>query len=198
MPATASNEALTVALRQCLIAGMGTPAGRELPLIIVAQSFVATLAGLAERTSTFDIGDEAAERIGREAAERAIAASAWDTAIGERIDTTHVCRLLDVSRQALAKRQQSGSLIGLAGRRIRWFPAWQFDREQRSIRPVVADIVSAFREHLGKADPVLIAAWATTPQDDLDGRTPAQWAVGGNDGEQLTRAAHRAAVRLAQ
>ena len=198
MPASDSDEALTVALRQCLIASTDASAGQDPPMVIVAQSFVAALEGLAERTNTLDIGREAAERIGREAAEQAVSASAWDAAIGERIDTTHVCRLLNVSRQALAKRQHSGSLVGLTGRRIRWFPKWQFDLEQRRIRPVVTDIVSAFREHLGSADPVLIAAWATTPQDDLDGRTPGQWATDGSDNEQLTLAAHRAAVRLAQ
>ena len=198
MPAAASDETLTEALRQRLIAGTDTAAGPVPPMVIVAQSFVAALEGLAERTNSLDIGREAAERIGREAAEQAVAASAWDGAVGERIDTTQACRLLGVSRQALAKRQHSGSLIGLAGRRISWFPAWQFDHEQRCIRPVVADIVSVFRKHLGHADPVLIAAWATTAQDDLDGCTPAQLAAAGNDGEQLTRAAHRAAARLAQ
>lgn len=107
--------------------------------------------------------------------------------------------MLGVSRQALAKRQKHGSLIGLAGRRSTLFPAWQFDQAKRAVRPVVADITAAFRDELGNADPAVIASWATTPQhEDLAGSTPADWIANGTDAEWAVRAACRAASRLAQ
>lgn len=198
MPTTASDDPLTDELRQRLSADTNIEGEHEAPMVIVARSFIETLARQASRTysTVFDI--ETAKQLGRNAAEQVIAAAAWDEVIGERLDTTEVREMLRVSRQALAKRQQSGSLIALEGLRTSWYPAWQFDREQRCIRPAVAKIVAAFRRHLDEADPVLIAAWATTPQPDLSGRTPAHWLSDGRDNEQLVRAASRAAVRLAQ
>lgn len=198
MPTSARDEALLEALRQSLAALGETADGLDPPTVIIAQNFISALAGLGHRTSGLDTAPETAERIGREAAEQAVVACAWDTAVGERIDTTEASRLLDVSRQALAKRQSTGSLVGLPGRRTSWYPTWQFDYTERRIRPEVTKIVAAFREHLDEADPVLIAAWATTPQADLGDRTPAQWLADRRDEEQLMRAASRAAVRLAQ
>ena len=119
--------------------------------------------------------------------------------MGEKLNTTQVAELLGVSRQALAKRQISGSLLGLPGRGTTWYPAWQFDIETQSIRPEVSDLIAAFREHLSDTDPHTIASWASTPQDeDLDGHTPIQWLQSRLDSDQLVTAAHRAAFWLSQ
>ncbi len=158
--------------------------------IVVQRTFASRFEGISA---------EAAEDIGSEAARNAASFAAWSTAIGERLDTSQVCHMLDVSRQALAKRQKHGSLVGLAGRRSTWFPAWQFDQAERSVRPIVADITAAFREKLGEVDPMLIASWATRHQhEDLEGSTPADWIENGKDPDWVVRAAHRAASRLAQ
>ena len=151
----------------------------------------------ASRFESIDAED--AEKIGVEAAKSAASFAAWSEAIGDRLDTAQVCKMLGISRQALAKRQKHGSLVGLAGQRSKWFPIWQFDQKRRNVRPVVARITAAFREALGDADPMLIASWATRRQhEDLEGATPAEWISSGKEPESLVRAARRAASRLAQ
>lgn len=128
-----------------------------------------------------------------------LTAVAWSRIVGDRLDTSEVARMLGVTRQALAKRQRSGSLLGLRGRATTWFPVWQFDTRERCVRPVTADVIAAFREHLGDVDPVLVASWATTAQDeDLGGATPSEWIESRPDHRRLIESAHRAAARLAQ
>lgn len=142
---------------------------------------------------------EEASRLGQRAAENVLAAAQWSSVVGDRIDTTQVAAMLGVSRQALAKRQQSGSLLGLAGDGTTWYPTWQFDETEECIRPEVRDLIGAFRDRLDNVDPLLIAAWATTnQQEDLDGSTPAQWLRTGRNPEQLRQSAERAAARLAR
>lgn len=198
MPMTASDDALTEALRRRLATGGDARSEHEAPMVLVARSFIDALARQANRTYSTVFDDETAELLGRAAADQVVVAAAWDEAIGDRLDTTQVRELLGISRQALAKRKLSGSLLALEGQRTSWYPVWQFDREQRRVQPVIVGIIAAFREHLGEADPVLIAAWATTPQEDLDEQTPAQWIEAIQDSERLMLSARRAAVRLAQ
>ena len=138
-------------------------------------------------------------KIGNDAAEAAVSALAWSDAVGERYDTSQVCRMLSVTRQALAQRQQKGSLIGLPGNRTTWCPAWQFDVRTRRIRSVVPDVVAAFREHLDPCSSAVIAAWATNPQpEDLAGSTPADWIRQGRNEQMVVTAAGRAAEYFAQ
>ena len=190
-------------LRECL-AGSAAGGGADVEasehvVCAVLRGFASTAAQQAIASRFEGISAAAAEQIGAEAARNAASFAAWSTAIGDRLDTSQVCDMLDVSRQALAKRQKHGSLIGLAGRRSTLFPAWQFDQVKRTVRPVVADITATFRDELGDADPALIASWATTPQhEDLEGSTPADWIASGKDAEWLVRAARRAASLLAQ
>ena len=143
--------------------------------------------------------DEASE-LGAKAAEEVVASARWSRLVGDRIDTSEASRVLGISRQALSKRQASGSLLGLPGHNTTWFPTWQFDIESESIRPEVRDIIGAFRDALGKgADPFLIASWASTTQhEDLNGSSPAEWLADGKDIEQLRQAAQRAAERSAR
>ncbi len=143
--------------------------------------------------------DEACE-LGAKAAEVVVASARWSRLVGDRIDTSEASRVLGISRQALSKRQASGSLLGLPGHNTTWYPTWQLDIENESIRPEVRDIVGAFRDALGEgADPFLIASWASTTQhEDLNGSSPPEWLADGKDIEQLRQAAQRAAERSAQ
>ena len=143
--------------------------------------------------------DEACE-LGAKAAEVVVASARWSRLVGDRIDTSEASRVLGISRQALSKRQASGSLLGLLGHNTTWYPTWQLDIENESIRPEVRDIIGAFRDALGEgADPFLIASWASTTQhEDLNGSSPAEWLADGKDIEQLRQAAQRAAERSAQ
>ena len=161
----------------------------------VIDGFVEALASDAEPLGKLETHE--AKRLGRRAASQVLAAARWSQVVGDRLDTTQVTRLLGVTRQALAKRQQTGSLLGLPGDGTTWYPTWQFDAADARIRPEVRDLIGAFRDRLDKVDPLLIAAWATTPQEeDLAGDTPAHWLRAGRDPDQLRRAAERAATRL--
>jgi hypothetical protein len=165
--------------------------------VAVADGFVQRL---IEDPDMFEKLDEAeARRIGIAAADNALAASHWAQVVGDRLDTSAVTQLLGVSRQALAKRQTSGSILGILGNGTTWYPTWQFDSEKGDARPEIRDIIGAFRDRLDHVEPLVIASWATTPQDeDLDGLTPAHWIRLGRDTERLRRAAERAASRLAR
>ena len=163
----------------------------------VIDGFVEALAADAEMLGKLD-ADEAT-RVGRRAAAQVLAAARWSQVVGDRLDTTQVARLLGVTRQALAKRQHAGSLLGLPGDATTWYPTWQFDIGEARIRPEVRGLIGAFRDRLDDIDPLVIAAWATTPQDeDLDGEAPAQWLREGRDPDQLRCAAERAAARLSR
>lgn len=147
----------------------------------------------------WDVVPEDAVEYGRRAAAAAVAPVLWAKAIGERYDTTAVTDLLGVSRQALHKRSTNGTILGVPGKGTTWFPTWQFDLAAREVRPVVARIIATFRDQLGTFDPLAIAAWATTRQDDdLDGSTPEDWVLTGRDEDQVVEAARRAASALAQ
>ncbi len=163
----------------------------------VADSFVEQLTAAAELLGKLD--DEEAARLGRRAAAQVLASARWSQVVGDRLDTTQVTQLLGVTRQALAKRQSTGSLLGLPGDGTTWYPTWQFDIDAARIRPEVRDLIGAFRDRIDDVDPLVVAAWVTTPQDeDLAGETPAQWLRAGRDADQLRRAAERAAGRLAR
>ncbi|MYB10907.1 MAG: hypothetical protein F4Y28_13140 [Acidimicrobiia bacterium] len=147
-----------------------------------------------------EIDPDEARNLGIRAAEDAIASARWSRLVGDRIDTSEAAELLGVTRQALSKRQTSGSLLGLPGRGTTWYPTWQLDIDKKEIRSEVRQIIGAFRDSLGKkADPFLIASWASTAQhEDLGGLSPAEWLARGNDLEDLRQAAQRTAERLAQ
>ena len=158
---------------------------------------MAELAEIAPRLGA--LTTQSAAELGRDAARQVASAASWSEVVGERLDTSQATAMLGVTRQALAKRQSSGSMVGLPGRRTTWFPIWQFDHRSRRVRPVVKEVTSAFKALLGTAEPALVASWATTPQhEDLDGDTPAHWIETGGDTERVVQAAHRAAARLAQ
>jgi len=167
----------------------------------VALLVDAFLERLSPARREFDeMGADEARDLGTRAAEEAIASARWSRLVGDRIDTSEAAELLGVTRQALSKRQASGSLLGLPGRGTTWYPTWQLDIEKKEIRPEVRHIIGAFRDSLGEgADPFLIASWASTAQhEDLDGLSPAEWLAQGNGPEDLRQAAQRTAQRLAQ
>jgi hypothetical protein len=144
------------------------------------------------------VNPEVAFDWGQRAAATAVAPVVWARAAGEVLETSEVQNLLGVSRQALAKRIAVGSLIGLPAKGRTLFPVWQFDLDEGRVRTAVRAIIEVFRESLGEVDPNLIAAWATTPQDeDLDGSTPASWLAENRDIEVVVESARRLAARMA-
>ena len=146
--------------------------------------------GLHERLE-YDEGVQ----LGRQGALAVFAPLMWMAKIGDRWDTATAAGNLGITRQAIYKRVRSGSLLGVPGRGTTLFPTWQFD-EKNQIRLVVGKIIGTFRD-AGEGDPLTIAAWATTEQDeDLEGLAPAVWITQNRDSDAVVRAARRAANRL--
>lgn len=167
-------------------------------ILTLVDAFLERLS--ASRHVIDEIDPDEASDLGAKAAEEVIASARWSRLVGDRIDTSEAVRVLGITRQALSKRQASGSLLGLPGHNTTWFPTWQLDPDKEAIRPEVRDIIGAFRDALGDgADPFLIASWASTAQhEDLEGSSPAEWLADGNEVERLRQAAQRAAERSAQ
>jgi hypothetical protein len=165
----------------------------------IQDGFVKRLGTLLERHAELieSLSYEEGIALGERAADAALAPVVWNAAVGERWPTNTVTEFLHVTRQALHKRVVAGTALGLAGKGTTWFPVWQFDLESHQLRPVVADIVRAFREELGSVDPYLIASWATTPQRELQ-MSPEVWIALANDNQQLLKVAKRAARAVAR
>lgn|GEM_PF-1019153 len=134
-------------------------------------------------------------RIGRQAGEQAAVAAKWRRRLGETLETQDVTELLGLSRQALDSRKRTGSVLALSGSGTSFYPAWQFDTETRppSVRPITLRIVTTFRQAVDDLSLYIVASWATSPQPELDDRTPADWIATGGADEPVVLAAQRAA-----
>ncbi|MFJ9087888.1 hypothetical protein ACIRL3_36325 [Streptomyces sp. NPDC102384] len=110
---------------------------------------------------------------GREAARTALAPVVWARAVGERIQTAEATALLGVTRQALQKRVQKRTLIGLPGERTTHYPVWQFDPKRKEVRPAAERVLQIFRTS-GEFDPYMIAAWMVAPCEELGEARPAE------------------------
>lgn len=177
-----------------------TAAVREVtPTETVLSSFTdAWLANVSSALDRLDLDDIA--EIGRDAGARAAAAALWRGRVGATLDTQDVTELLGITRQALDSRKRTGSVLAIPGSGTSHYPVWQFDvgGSTAAVRPITLMIVTAFREYLDDVAPFTIAAWATSPQPELDDRTPAEWIVDGGDDEPLVLAARRTAHLEAQ
>lgn len=163
----------------------------------LSEGFNERLVALLKRHEKLlgDLDDEAAKARGAEGADAALAPLIWAAAVGERWPTSTVTEFLHVTRQALHKRLAKGTILGLPGNGTTWFPTWQFDADAREVRPIVGEVLAAFRDELGSADPFTVASWATSPQPEL-GMSPEDWLASGKDPAEVVRVARRAAAEL--
>jgi hypothetical protein len=134
---------------------------------------------------------EAAER----AALLATAAQAWEDELGALLSSADVRKLLGgVSRQRVDELLRARRLVGLrdsAGRRR--FPLFQF-LDGRPLRPLVSAYWTVAD---AAADEWTAASWCVSPDDALEGSSPAGWARADRDAERLARVALQDAARLA-
>lgn len=195
LAAIANLPATQAAISESLGRASYTAALQNRCLALVADSFVTSLIehGSAQAQT---LGDAELVDIGRRAGAQAAAAAAWQSRLGDAIETDVVARLLGgVTRQALDSRKRTGSLFALPGAGTSHYPSWQFafDDDGATVRPVVLRIVSEFREQFGDVSPFTIAAWAVSPQPELDEQTPADWIIQGGDDAPVVLAARRTA-----
>ncbi len=136
------------------------------------------------------------EKAARRAALLAAAGQAWENELGPLLTSAQVRELLGgVSRQRVDELLQARRLIGPrdeSGRRR--FPAFQF-HDGRPLEPLVAAYWTVAE---GTIDEWTAASWCVSPDDALEGRTPAQWALEGRDPARLVRIARQDAARLSQ
>jgi hypothetical protein len=143
--------------------------------------------------------EEEAFELGKEAGRAVLGPVLWRHMLGEdRFDTSAAARLLQVTRQALHKRTQAGKLLAVPGRGTTWYPAWQFDVDNRRVRSSVQAALAAWVDVLGPGfDRETVLAWANSPQPELADRTPAEWIEEGAEERPLVESARRTARRLA-
>ncbi|MBB3040023.1 helix-turn-helix domain-containing protein [Hoyosella altamirensis] len=83
---------------------------------------------------------------------------------------TEAAELLSVSEQAILDRLETGDLVGLKKGREWRLPPWQFSPDtERGFVPGVAQL-----RHVYPGGAVSLTQWATTPNAELDGATPAE------------------------
>ncbi|HUN77845.1 MAG TPA: hypothetical protein VMU32_02895 [Solirubrobacteraceae bacterium] len=137
-------------------------------------------------------------RLSVQAAERAAvlatAAQAWEGELGPLLSSAQVRTLLGgVSRQRVDELLRTRRLIGLrddSGRRR--FPAFQF----LDGRPLESLVDAYWAVASAAVSEWTAAAWCVSPDEALEGSSPALWARTGQDAERLARVALQDATRL--
>ena len=117
------------------------------------------------------------------------APSALDAEIGPFYDTAAVTTLLGgVSKQAVEARRKKHTLLAVKTADGRWaYPTFQFTGN--AVDPRLVPAVQAFRH----APAWSAALWFVTPNPDLDGASPLDWARDERPRETLTASAARTA-----
>ncbi len=135
------------------------------------------------------------ERAGRRGALIVAAASVWARHLGGLLDSEQTRDLLGVkSRQAVHDLVRRGRLLRVedsAGRSL--YPANQFDAHGRPFA-LVAELIETFRP--AGVSPWTIASFLSSPQRELDGRTPQRWLLAGGEEHAVRESAGRIAARL--
>jgi hypothetical protein len=89
---------------------------------------------------------------------------------------TEAAELLDISQQAVLDRLEAGDLIGLKKGREWRLPAWQFSPDaERGFVPGLARLRKVF-----PGGAVSMTEWATSPNVELEGATPADELAAGH------------------
>lgn len=155
------------------------------------EEFRRTLTEIGGQPSSVDD----AEVLGRRAAMVVLAGGAWERALGELLTSAEARILLGgISREALRKRVLSGSVLALRDDAdlIR-YPHWQFDAANSAPFGAVKKLNEIFGE--AGLDAWTLAAFATAPQPELDGRAPVD-VFGDADLEPLFLSARRTVADL--
>lgn len=136
------------------------------------------------------------EHLGRRAALLATSELTWDDHLGPMYEWNDVAAVLGTvgTRQGvndLARRKRLLALPTKGGKLL--YPAFQFSggRMLSGLHQLLAELDSS------GVSPWTQASWFVTPQDELDGETPAAFLSRHAVDERVIHAARRAAVRLA-
>lgn len=107
------------------------------------------------------------------------------------LSRSEIAELLGKSPQAVTGDLEAGRLIGIRDGRHWLIPGWQMAADTPSgVVPGLAELVRAF-----PAGPVALTEWVLRATPDLDGRTPREALLGGDEDQvlRLARSLHAAA-----
>lgn len=125
------------------------------------------------------------------------AANVHDQLVGPFYDTAGLTQWLGITKQAIAKRVEAGTLIAcrIADRRRTWvYPTWQFTAEGNVIAhlPEVWQILRT-----GSEDPWTAALWLRARNPDLDGAVAVEHLRSGGDPTPVLASARADAAQWA-
>ncbi|MFI6432917.1 hypothetical protein [Rhodococcus oryzae] len=102
--------------------------------------------------------------------------SVYDQLVGPFYDTTSLTQWWGVSRQAIAKAADVGTVIACRLDGGGWvYPTWQFT----DLGTVYPHLITLWATLRGAADPWTCAVWLRSPQSELGDRSAADWIAGG-------------------
>jgi hypothetical protein len=158
-----------------------------------AASFKATLRELGFSGDEPELGDAA--RLGRRAALVAVAGALWRDQLGPLLNMRQTQEMLGVSsRQAVHDLIQRNRLLAVSTEdRGTLVPAFQFAETGRP-HEAIPPILRVFADV--QATGWTTASWFTTPNTEIDGRTPIAWIKDGGDQATVLDAAEAAAAPL--
>lgn len=111
--------------------------------------------------------------------------------IGPFYDTPGLVTWLKVSRQALDKKIRAGKLLAcMTSDKVRLYPTWQFTESGALLAGLPETLATL---HQGTTDGWVIAAWMTTPVEELNG-TAVKWLTEGRDARAVLQLAHHDAA----
>jgi hypothetical protein len=158
-----------------------------------AKAFEETLEEISVPGETPGLQDP--QTLGRRAALLVATEAVWGEVLGPLLDAEQVRTLLKVDRREaindLVKEGRILALEGSGGRTL--YPAFLFDSSGCPY-PEVAEIIAIFSGVV--ETPYTIASWFASPQDLLEGETPAAWMQARKNASQLLSAARRSAGEL--
>jgi hypothetical protein len=129
-------------------------------------------------------------RLALELLEQGTSDDRWNAQIGPFLSSADVARLLQTSRQAVAKRASLLVIPTGSGRLA--YPTFQF--AGRTVVPGLGRVLAQFD---GFADPLSVASWLTSPHADLDRRRPIDALRAGDLNDVVAAAKRQAAAYVA-
>jgi hypothetical protein len=113
--------------------------------------------------------------------------------MGPFYDTAGLSLWLGITRQAVHDRVRRRALLAVMtadGKTL--YPAWQFNNAGQVV-PHLREVLEVFRDV--PAEDWSVAVWLTTPEEELDELTPAQWLLAGGAVEAVRALAMDVAAR---
>lgn len=138
-------------------------------------AFVAEHGGAAARDAVAQ-WDPSAERSRRSR----IAADSVQHLVAQTLSAVEVAGLTGKSRSQITRDLNGEKLYGLSVGRHWRIPRWQF--VEGAVLPGLAEVVPAIPQHL---HPSVVEGFMTTPQDELDSRTPINYLMTGGNPAQV-------------